>query len=120
MKTLADKIEQFQTENNIFHFEGERGVESLCQIVRVIGYKDPMHRIQLSSKASLGDLMEFLSDNPGAIEAVVNWIGEQNVPEWSDKIGECLCEEEEDEDEDEDESLDDGSLFGEGYQGDRE
>lgn len=76
-------------------------MEGLCQLVRAIGYKDPMRRQSLSSRACLGDLIEFLSDNPGAIEAVVSWIGEQEVPEWDDAIEGCISDEDEDEDEDE-------------------
>ena len=43
--------------------------------------------------------MCFFEDNPGAIEAVINWIGEQNVDEWKESIESELPEKEEVEEE---------------------
>ena len=62
--------------------EGRRGVEQLCQLTRALGYRDSQYFGQLTSKASLGDLVMFLEDNPGAVEALHTWIRDQNSPEF--------------------------------------
>ncbi len=54
---------------------------------------------QLTSDASIGDLIEFLQDNPGAIRAVIDWIGEGQVDEWKESLESQLADSEEDEDE---------------------
>jgi hypothetical protein len=34
----------------------------------------------------MGDLIEFLKDNPGCIEAIKDWIVQQDVPEWAESL----------------------------------
>lgn len=50
------------------HFEGERGVRNLEQLVKDIGYDNGIE--------------EFLADNQGAMEVIVEWISE-----WAEKGG---------------------------------
>lgn len=76
------KIEEFIDTENLYATEGRRGLTNLCTIVRAIGYKDPQYFGQLDGRSSIGDLVEFLEDNSGAIEALMNWIIERDVPEW--------------------------------------
>lgn len=83
MPDTARLIEKFRDENNVDHNEGRRGVIALCAVARAIGYKDPQYYGQLSRLGSLGDLVLFFEDNSGAIDAVIDWIGKQNVPEWA-------------------------------------
>ena len=74
-----DQIEMFDTyldQNRMWHFEGVRGVRNLTQIVEdVCGYTS---------------LDTFLEDNPGAMEAVVNWIREVNCLEWRQNLEELV------------------------------
>ena len=69
---MSDALEQWQSSNNAYHFEGNRGVRSFDQLVRAIGYRG---------------LDNFLADNPGAVEAILTWIGEQDNEEWTEALG---------------------------------
>ena len=77
-----DQIELFDTyleQNRMWHFEGASGVRNLEKVVRnVCGYNH---------------LQYFLEDNPGAVEAVVNWIREANCLEWRQNLEELVEEE---------------------------
>jgi hypothetical protein len=53
-------------------FEGQSGVRSLTNLVGVLGYTD---------------IEDFLCDNSGAMEAMINWIGSRADIDWSHKIG---------------------------------
>ena len=74
-----DQVEMFDTyldQNRMWHFEGVRGVRNLTQIVEdVCGYTS---------------IDTFLEDNPGAMEAVVNWIREVNCLEWRQNLEELV------------------------------
>lgn len=74
-----DQMEMFDTyldQNRMWHFEGVRGVRNLTQIVEdVCGYTS---------------IDTFLEDNPGAMEAVVNWIREVNCLEWRQNLEELV------------------------------
>lgn len=62
--------------------EGEQGLVALEKLFSLLGYKKTHWRF--------GELIEvFLADNSGAIEAIVNWVGEQNVSEWRDRLEEA-------------------------------
>lgn len=81
-------IEAFMEQEKMYNMEGRRGVENLCKLVSVLGYKDPQCYGQLANGAALGDLVNFLEDNSGAIEAIVNWISER--PDWKASISSAL------------------------------
>lgn len=78
---LDRHIEAFCEQNRIYRFDGERGVENLVTILRAIGYNESPYQGN-----STAVLVNFLADNSGATEAIINWIGEQNVPEWKEKL----------------------------------
>jgi hypothetical protein len=82
---LVQLIEEYRDYKGMHCMEGSSGVENLCKMVRALGYRDSMNRMQFRD-GCLGDLVEFLEDNSGAIEAIVAWIGERNVPEWKDNL----------------------------------
>ena len=78
----VDLFDTYLDQNRMWHFEGYRGVQNLTKIVQdVCGYG--AHKT----------LEGFLEDNPGAIEAVVNWIREANVLEWRQNLEELVEEE---------------------------
>ena len=102
MKDLSELVEQYMDENKLYRTEGRQGVENLCLLVRALGYKDPQYfgqfvRNTMPGSACLGDLFEFLEDNPGAITAMIEWISDSKVKEWEDSLREQLSEEEEEE-----------------------
>lgn len=82
---LTNLIEEWQKEKKAHSIEGSRGFENLCKLVRAIGYRDPLNQMQFRD-GCIGDLMVFFEDNPGAIEAVINWIAEENFSEWREAI----------------------------------
>jgi hypothetical protein len=95
-RDFSEVVDAFVSQENL-SFEGRRGVEALCQIARAIGYKDTQYYGQLTHKAAIGDLMYMLEDNPGMIEAMVTWLGEQDMPEWQESIEESVGLEDEEE-----------------------
>lgn len=100
---FAKNLDRFMDQEKLFGNEGGRGVENLCKVVRAIGYKDPLHFGQFAPNGAIGDLISFFEDNPGAVEAVQQWIYDEGdrVEEWNDALVKQLPEPE---DEDSDES----------------
>lgn len=80
-ETVSDYLEH----KKISSTEGSRGVQNLCKLVRGLGYRDSMHRMQYGD-ACLGDLVEFLEDNPGCIEAIFEWVGEHGCDDWKEVL----------------------------------
>lgn len=93
---LEKAVEKFIDDNKLYHFEGDRGVGNLEKIVKEIGYEGHGFKHGTPIEA-------FLSDNPGAIEALLEWIKEQHVPEWAEALSG-------NDDEDEDEDLEESAL----------
>jgi hypothetical protein len=61
---LSEAIERFQETNKSYRTEGEQGVKNLEKLLSALGYHEHnfLH----------GTLIEvFLTDNPGAIEALI-------------------------------------------------
>jgi hypothetical protein len=79
---LARLIEKFHDQQQLHRIEGRAGLIMLAKTCRAIGYKDPSYYGQMASGACIGDITTFIEDNPGAIEALVEWIGKQRSPEW--------------------------------------
>jgi hypothetical protein len=79
---MRDLIEKFMDQEQLHSIEGRRGVIALARLARVLGYQDPTYFGQLDFKCSIGDLIAFLEDNSGAIEAIIAWIGKQRNAEW--------------------------------------
>ena len=83
---MEQLIEKWQQRNEAFSVEGRKGVVNLCRLVNVLGYADPMYFGQMAPDASIGDLVCFLEDNPGAIETIINFIGDSGVLEWQENL----------------------------------
>jgi hypothetical protein len=83
---MHELIEKVCDERKLHGNEGRRGVENLCKLVRILGYKDSMHFGQFAHDGAIGDLIEFLEDNSGCVEAIKEWIAEQRVPEWREAL----------------------------------
>jgi len=79
-------------QEDLNHNEGSRGFSCLCKLVAALGYRDRFYR------GGPSDLMVFFEDNPGAIQAVVDWI-EDNQDCWADELESELEEPEEEEEE---------------------
>ena len=96
-KSLNELIETFREENKAYCLEGKRGLIFLCKFVRALGYRDVQKFGQLSQDASVGDLVEFFEDNPGAIDAIIDWIGITDNEEWKESLKLHINSEEEEE-----------------------
>lgn len=102
MRDFDDMMDKFCDQERIYRLEGETGVANLAKIVEAIGYKDPQYNWTLRNGASIGSLVMFLEDCPGAVEAINNWIREFAAPEWVEQLQEHLDGDEDDNDECED------------------
>lgn len=88
-------LEKFMDDNRIYSFEGQRGVMNLCKIALALGYEDPMQYGQLGDGAVIGNLLEFLRDNSGACEALVEWI-QKREGLWANTLSDLVdCDEDE-------------------------
>lgn len=84
--------EYLDVEGGMNQYEGSTGVASLCKLVKVMGYTNYQQYGNIGRGANVSDLAEFLSDNPGAIEALMEWISNQNVAEWKESIKQHIQE----------------------------
>lgn len=66
-------------EDNNLRFEGESAVESLNKITNQLGYREESYRNGTS-------LEEFLKDNPGCCQAIIQWIIENMdmISKWKE------------------------------------
>ena len=78
MDTDDDKLEQYIRLKRFYHFEGESGVRKLETLVKDIGGYNSLH--------------DFLADNPGACEAIMNFVQEflPRNSEWEDNLTEVI------------------------------
>lgn len=94
-ESLLELMEEFDDVEGTGRNEGRQGVENLCRLVNAIGYRDKQYFGQFASDGSYGDLINFLEDNSGAVEAIREWIAEQDEQEWKENIESRLPEKEE-------------------------
>ena len=83
---LCELIQEYRDHKRMHCMEGSRGVQNLCKLLGAMGYEDRHARMGTYGDARLGNLIDFLEDNSGAIEAVLEWISEQNIQEWADAL----------------------------------
>lgn len=87
------------TRREIEDTRSEGGAEALAAMARLLGYREQWGQLQFNNGATASDLFAFFDDNPGAVEAVVNWV----LEEGRTRDGEQLRDEDDEEDsEDED------------------
>lgn len=73
-----------------------RKSDDLCKMAEMLGYGDRFGQLQCNNGAYVSSLLNFFDDNPGAMEALQDWVLENSDLE-DDEVDEC--EEEEDSDE---------------------
>lgn len=86
MRDLSELVDAYMEQENLHRLEGRRGVEAVCQLAAALGYKDPMYFGQLTNKATVGDLLCMMEDNPGMVEAMVEWVRESKSPEHKQSL----------------------------------
>ena len=97
MPEFSEILDEFRSEKKCHRLEGSTGVKNLCRIVNAMGYEDPQNFGQFAVNGSYGDLINFLEDNPGACEALVEWIEMNHCQEWQNNLESHLPAKEEDE-----------------------
>jgi hypothetical protein len=70
-------VDKYIDDHQLYHFEGERGVDNFEKLVKQLGYQ---------SVFGHGPIESFLADNPGAIEAMIEWIKTRPSPEWKQAL----------------------------------
>lgn len=84
---MSEIIQKFIDEKKLYRNEGETGVKNLETLIQALGYRKHGFRY--------GELVEvFLVDNPGAVEALQQWIIDNAGPEWEDRVEMELDEDE--------------------------
>lgn len=96
-KAISEEIFETYLKQKMFHFEGDGGLTNLNTLTKDLGYR--------SSGFLYGSSLEcFLSDNPGAQQAIVDWMRENISKEQSDELcNELVTDEDEEETERRDE-----------------
>ena len=85
---FSDLLESFINQNKMYHFEGDCGLDHLTKIVKALGYHG--HGFQYGTPIEC-----FLSDNLGAITAILKWIEDVEVPEWAESLQSEIISDEE-------------------------
>ena len=80
---LGELIDKFCDQNKLYHFES-----STRNLMKVLSELQPEYR----------DITSFLSDNPGAQEAILEWVRNQRIKEWIDNMQAAVGESDESED----------------------
>ena len=71
-KEVGDALDKFIDENKLYNFEGTSGVRKFEKITDALGYEN---------------ITEFLADNSGCFEVIVEWIKSQRNDEWFTALG---------------------------------
>lgn len=83
---MSEILEKWQDYHEISRFEGTSGVKNLEKLLKSLGYSR-------GNYVGYGnEIINFLSDNPGAIEAILNFIVETNDKNWNESLIEDLPE----------------------------
>jgi hypothetical protein len=81
MSKFSNTLDQYIEQEDIWQLEGEQGVRNLKEIISTIGY------------SGYGGVLEnFLADNSGCIEAMIEWIKNNDYSgEWNTYVSEELA-----------------------------
>ncbi len=81
MQDTNELFDKYLDDNRMYRFEGTDGVRKLDDLCANLGYT----RGQF---IGANPIMNFLADNPGAMEAIVEFIRDQidHLPEWQENL----------------------------------
>jgi hypothetical protein len=65
-----------------------RRSDDLCLLVEEIGYRQDPKQLQNNNGSFVSSLLHFFDDNPGALEAVTEWIADNYAEEDEEEIEE--------------------------------
>jgi len=64
----------------------KQSAEGIALVARKLGYTEAWEQLQFRNGASATNLIEFLDDNPGACEAILQWILDEGCTRDGEKI----------------------------------
>lgn len=53
---------------------GSGAIDDLCEIAEHLGYRDSFRQLLCNNGAAVSSFLDFLTDNPGCVEAIHDWI----------------------------------------------
>lgn len=68
--TGEDLVGRWQNERSAFQIEGEKGIDNLNKLAKVLGYNEDGFKYG-------SPLENFLKDNPGAVEKILEFIANE-------------------------------------------
>lgn len=89
---MLEVMDEYRTYNKLFSMEMASGVQKLSKL---IGHLDHNYGNKYYFNGS--KVEDFLADNPGAIEALIDWIIDNDDGTWKESLLSTLPEEENDE-----------------------
>lgn len=89
MLDLGTQIDRYIDAHKMYCFENTTGMRRFEKLLGDV--------TGLDARYSTSMLHAFFEDNPGAIEAVIEWIKERNSPEWIENLKQQGFEDAEDE-----------------------
>ncbi len=92
--TMYELMEEHSSNQRYHSNEGARGIANLEELICDLDGQYKYNGIGVST------LHNFLEDNSGAIEAIRNWIEEQNIEEWKENLRNTIPLDEEELEED--------------------
>ena len=90
MKTTITTRKEFEN----LRTEGNRGFQDLCVLARSVNGPAYFQQLINNNGTSVSDLIEFLENNPGAIQAIYDWVEAED--HFCQDCGELKDESEED------------------------
>ena len=76
LNKLSNTLDQYIDQEELWSLEGERGVRNLKNVLTTIGYD-----------GYGGVLDNFLADNSGCIDAIIEWIKDNDYSgEWNERV----------------------------------
>lgn len=82
---FSELLEKYMELYEMYFFEGDPGLSNLNRLANDLGYAG--HQFKYGSP-----LEHFLSDNPGAQQAIVEWLSGRNDLEFRERLEETLNE----------------------------
>ncbi len=70
-----------ETHLNALRTEGSRAIDDLCEMAETLGYKDKYGQLICNNGAAVSSFLYFLENNPGAVEAIYDWVRENYLSE---------------------------------------
>ena len=53
---------------------GAGAIQDLCALVEQLGYRGSFQQLTFNNGASVSSLLNFLEDNPGCVESILDWV----------------------------------------------